>query len=86
MSRFVESLGRKVLEFKSRARRGTLEFMGWYTLEDYLRSDRRFWRLGYYAYRKYLPGSISDLSTLEIFLKSNSLPSGYGFGLEASIG
>ena len=86
MNRFVETLGRRILELDLLLRRRALNFIEWCALKNYLRSDRRPWRLGYYAYRnKYLSDSISNPSTLEIFLKSKSLPPGYGFRLDARV-
>ena len=86
MNRFVELLGRKILELDLRLQRGALEFINRLAIKNYLRSDRRPWRSGYYAYRnKYLANSISNPSTLEIFLKSKPLPLGYGFRLDARV-
>jgi SAM-dependent methyltransferase len=77
---------RRISELDLQLRRGALEFIEWCALKNYLRSDRRPWRLGYGAYRnKYLAESISNPSILEIFLKSKSLPPGYGFRLDARV-
>jgi SAM-dependent methyltransferase len=71
---------------ESRLKGATNEFIGKLALNVYLKSDRRPWRFGYHVYRnKYLAESISSPSTLEIFLKSNPLPSGYGFRLDARV-
>jgi len=86
MNRLAESLARRILELDSRARRGAFELIQWYALKNYLRSDRRPWRFGYYAYRnRYLAESISNPSILEIFLKSKPLPPDYGFRLDARV-
>ncbi len=86
MSRFVELLGRKILEVDLQLQRGALGFINRRALKNYLSSDRRPWRPGYYVYRnKYLADSISNPSTLEIFLKSKPLPPGYGFRLDARV-
>ncbi len=86
MNGFIELLGRKILELDLRLQHGALEFINRLALKNYLRSDRRPWRPGYYVYRnKFLAESISDPSILETFLKWNPLPSGYGFRLDARV-
>jgi SAM-dependent methyltransferase len=86
MNELITSLGYQMIRFESRLKRATKEFINKLALNAYLRSDRRPWRLGYGAYRnKYLAESISDPSILEIFLKSKSLPPGYGFRLDARL-
>ena len=53
-------------------------------LISYKKSDRRPWRTGYSEYRlKYLNRIISDDAMLNIFLKSEQLPDGFGFRLDA---
>ena len=84
--RFIRFLGNKLIQFNSRFKRAALEFMDRHALNSYLKSDRRPWRFGYGVYRnKYLADIIYNPSTLEIFLKLQPLPLGYGFRLDARI-
>lgn len=55
-------------------------------LRDYLRSDRRPWRKGYYDYRaQYMVAALNNAETLTIFRESCPLPAGYGYRLDARV-
>ena len=55
-------------------------------LASYLKSDRRPWREGYDEYReKCLSEAVNDASLLDDFAENRSLPSGYGYRLDARI-
>jgi SAM-dependent methyltransferase len=55
-------------------------------LSSYLKSDRRPWRTGYGEYRQqFLEEAINNSALLRALAKSEPLPQGYGFRLDARV-
>lgn len=82
----ITSAGKWIFRAASRLEEAAADFMHQRDLNDYMKSDRRPWRRGYGIYRNnYLSRVLDDATILEAFRKSQPLPPGYGFRLDARV-
>lgn len=82
MSRVIVAASR----LKNAAGKGAWEFIKRRRLSSYLNSDRRPWREGYFEYRTdFLQEALNNQQLLRAFDKTEPLPEGYGYRLDARV-